>query len=218
MCLKNRKNTTDYEYIICQAHLSHTTKGHLNLFSPHPEWRCTKAAICVSQWFTWHVQRKRSTPVSGGMVQTIQSYSIQNLTRKIKDWLKDKVTIKLVNHRKGNFIYSSAFWEKDTKDHLHKDAKWYEEDSAMFGLQHRPIMHTCSNTLELKTSDDNYFRWEFQAVLSQKFGVRWFFLSSIKKGASLRRKESQLYDPQTQCRVWCQLWGNTCKADVEMTL
>ena len=51
---------------------------------------------------------------------------------------------------------------------IHQPVKIVLTFNSMFGLQRRPIMHTCSNTIELPTSYNNYqeFRREFRAVLS----------------------------------------------------
>ena len=67
----------------------------------------------------------------GGDWTDVQAYTAQNLTRKIEEHLKEKVTIRLVNQRKGNFIYNSVISEDDARNRLHKDAERYEEDNKL---------------------------------------------------------------------------------------
>ena len=69
--------------------------------------------------------------ILGGDAEDIQPYTAQNLTRKVKDHLKDDITITLADHRKGNFIYSSTLLEDDAKARLHEDAQRYEEDNKL---------------------------------------------------------------------------------------
>ena len=58
-------------------------------------------------------------------------YTAQNLTRKLKDHLKDKVTITMLNQRKGNFIHSSDICKEEALSHVYKDAKRCEENSKL---------------------------------------------------------------------------------------
>ena len=67
----------------------------------------------------------------GGDWTDVQAYTAQNLTRKIEEHLKEKVTIRLLNQIKGNFIYNSIISEDDAQNRLHKDAERYEEDNKL---------------------------------------------------------------------------------------
>lgn len=67
----------------------------------------------------------------GGDEVDVQTYTAQNLTRKLKDHLEGQVTVKLADHRKGNFIYSSVLTEQEAKSHLHDDAERYEQDNKL---------------------------------------------------------------------------------------
>ncbi|CAB4021739.1 Hypothetical predicted protein, partial [Paramuricea clavata] len=66
-----------------------------------------------------------------GTESDVPVYTAQNLTRKIKDHLKDRVTITLVNQRKGNCIHSSDIPEEEAHIRLHEDSKRYEENSKL---------------------------------------------------------------------------------------
>jgi len=55
----------------------------------------------------------------------------QSDTRKIKEHLKEKVSINLADHRKGNFICSSTISQEDAKARLHEDSRQYEEDNKL---------------------------------------------------------------------------------------
>ena len=63
----------------------------------------------------------------GGGEMDVHAYTAQNLTRKVKDHLKEKVSTALANQRKGNFIHSSDIPEEEAWNRLHKDAKRYKE-------------------------------------------------------------------------------------------
>ena len=63
-----------------------------------------------------------------GTESDVPVYIAQNLSRKIKDHLKDRVTITLVNQRKGNCIHSSDIPEEEAHSRLHEDSKRYEEN------------------------------------------------------------------------------------------
>lgn len=66
----------------------------------------------------------------GGDGSEVQNYTAQNLSRKVKDHLKE-VIIKLADHRKGNFIYSSTVTENDAMARLHEDSHRYEQDNKL---------------------------------------------------------------------------------------
>lgn len=51
----------------------------------------------------------------GGHSGDLQADTIQNLTRKIKDHLKENITIRLADQQKGNFIYCSTVSEEDAR-------------------------------------------------------------------------------------------------------
>ena len=71
---------------------------------------------------------KKSTPVSGEIGQMSRHTQPKILP---EEHLKEKVTIRLVNQRKGNFIFNSVISEDDARNRLHKDAERYEEDNKL---------------------------------------------------------------------------------------
>ena len=69
--------------------------------------------------------------IVGGDGMDVQTYTAQNLTRKIREHLKEEITISLVNQRQGNFIYNSDISEDDAWNLLHEDAERYEEENKL---------------------------------------------------------------------------------------
>ena len=53
---------------------------------------------------------------AGGIPDDIESYATQALMNKIKERFKEKITISLYDHRRGNFLYSSALTESDARE------------------------------------------------------------------------------------------------------
>ena len=53
---------------------------------------------------------------SGGIPDDIEGYATQALMNKIKERFKEKITISLYDHRRGNFLYSSALTESDARE------------------------------------------------------------------------------------------------------
>ena len=68
---------------------------------------------------------------AGGDRGEIATYTPQSLTRKIREHFNDRITIGIVDYRKGNIIYSSSCTLEDAKHRLHDDAQKYEEESKM---------------------------------------------------------------------------------------
>ena len=68
---------------------------------------------------------------AGGDRGEIATYTPQSLTRKIREHFNDRITIGIVDYRKGNIIYSSSCTLEDAKHRLHDDAQKYEEESKI---------------------------------------------------------------------------------------
>ena len=87
-----------------------------------------------------------------GTESDVPVYTAQNLTRKLKDYLKDKITITLLNQRKGNFIHSADIPKEEANNRLHKDAKRCEENSKLIWA----ALHLRSQIMQLsKTRTPN---------------------------------------------------------------
>lgn len=69
-----------------------------------------------------------------GTESDVPVYRAQNLARKLKDHLKNKVTITLLKQRKGNFIHSADIPKEEAANRLHEDAKRCEENSIEIDL------------------------------------------------------------------------------------
>lgn len=67
----------------------------------------------------------------GGNKNEFESYSTQNFTRKLESQFGNKLQKKLLDQRRGNFIYSSSLSEDVATAHLYDDPKSYEEDQKL---------------------------------------------------------------------------------------
>ena len=111
------------------ARLSPTTREHLHLCFHISRMGVEKQrSVLVGDLLGMYKEEYTSV---GGDGADVQAYTAQNLTRKVKDHFKEEIAIKLADHRKGNFIYSSALPEEDAKARLHEDSKRYEQDNKL---------------------------------------------------------------------------------------
>ena len=76
---------------------------------------------------------------------------IYQLTRKLKDHLKDKITITLLDNRKGNIIHTSGISTEEAVSHLQEDGKWYEENSKLMWA----ALHLRSQIMQLSATVQN---------------------------------------------------------------
>ena len=87
-----------------------------------------KHSILVSNLLSMYKEEYTSL---SGEAEDIQDYSSRNLVRKLKIQFKDEIVVKVLDKRKGNFIFSSTIQEDEAKARLHDDAERYEEDSKL---------------------------------------------------------------------------------------
>ena len=59
----------------------------------------------------------------GGTIESIESYTVQALIKKIKEKFGEKISISTYDHRKGNFVYCNGMSEGDAKASLHTDVE-----------------------------------------------------------------------------------------------
>ena len=87
-----------------------------------------KHSILVSNLLSMYKEEYTSL---SGEAEDIQDYSSRNLVRKLKIQFKDEIVVKVLDKRKGNFIFSSTIQEDEAKARLLDDAERYEEDSKL---------------------------------------------------------------------------------------
>ena len=58
---------------------------------------------------------------AGGTTENIESYTVQNLMKKIKERFEERISIATYDHRKGNIVYRSGMSESDARARIHND-------------------------------------------------------------------------------------------------
>ena len=65
---------------------------------------------------------------AGGEGGEVEDYATQHLTRKIKEQMSDRMTVKLADQRIGNFVFSNNMTEEEARARLYANTKKNEED------------------------------------------------------------------------------------------
>ncbi len=65
--------------------------------------------------------------------------------------MKDKITITLLDNRKGNIIHTSGISTEEAVSHLQEDGKWYEENSKLMWA----ALHLRSQIMQLSATVQN---------------------------------------------------------------
>lgn len=85
---------------------------------------------------------------AGGDKDEIESYSAQNLLRKLTDKYVQKICVTLLDQRRGNIIFSSVLTEEDARAKLSDDEDQYKEDEKIRWA----ALHLRSQILQLPKS------------------------------------------------------------------